>query len=258
MKEFLGRYRLVNKDTLIVQHRDLGFINFIPYLIARAWLSVVYLFRDTNGRDPRWITIPESIWVDYTEYNNLLYQIDEDMNYHGKEMLRLKAHRDSVEKMIKGEIKSLEQDEYTNRGYSEPFMIKISDLGPIGLRFERPKQLWKKILDPKSYGGGRKRASDGVKSTEEYTGNTETSTYTLEDYNPYRMSLENAAYEKGSDRLITYKEPNQQQKGKGKGGNGFNPKNRKWQKEFESKACHDERLALLQQGEDVSDFTPYK
>ncbi len=249
---FLGRYRRVNKDTLIIQKRSIGFLTVIPFIVFSIVDSVLCLL---TGKK-RWLQ--EWLWEDWTEYNNILYQKDEELNRHAKKMEELIAERKLDADLISDESKSLEKDEYATRGYSLPSLFDASKLGPIGLNFVKPEQKWKKLLNPKVYGKGKRTASGKDRGyRENNSGGGSTTAYTLSDYSNYNVAMEEAAYEIGADQLITYREDNNKSNKGNKGGGGRNnqpnPQNRKRQK-GETPEGHQERLDALQANEDVSDW----
>ncbi len=246
MGDLLVRYRSPNKDTLFVQKRTLNVITFAPYLLSRMLISVF------TNRDN---TIPDWIWVDWTDLKNPIHVIDEEMNWHASELERLKTERKAAEDLIKVEIKTLEGDFNETRGYSRPFKISQEKLGPIGLKLQSPGQAWKKILSSKFLGNGRKTASGKDFNEGSIPGGFKT-TYAPDDFSQHALALGEVARENGSDGLVMYKDQ-KQQKGKGGGSNGnFNPSNRKKQK-GESPEGHRDRLEAINNGTDVSNWTPY-
>ena len=196
-------------------------------------------------------------WKDYTNMNNLLYQIDEELNQLAQEMRQLIDDRKKVVDFIASEKKFDERDKNENKGYSAPFVVNTRDLEPIGLNFSEPKQDWRSIIVPKLLGTDRKTVS-GKTISPPMRDRGDTHRYTLDQFKEFAVDIDSQAREDGLTGATVYKEPNKKQQGKGKGSNGggeFNPKNRKKQK-GESPEGHQARLDAISRGDDVSGWDP--
>ena len=250
--EMLVRYRRIDKDTLMVQRRMLNVLTMWFYYPCE-FLIWVFLDRESS--------IPEWAWQDWTLLNNIIFQIDDDMNYHAKMLLQGYHERKSHMAWIKGEVKTLEADKLVTYGFSKPFPLNPDKVKPIGLNFIKPKEEWKKVVNPKLFGTGRKRES-GEDPEENHSGDGDQSSYTLSDFAPYHVQMEDAAAEGGSERVITYREK-KDEKNKGKKNKkkkGFKPRHQQRQEDYgESEEGYQDRMDAIDRGdhEELDKWTPY-
>jgi hypothetical protein len=147
-------------------------------------------------------------------------------------------------KINKAAIKEAERN---NKGYSLEFDLDPSTI-PDKTNRDRPSESWKSVF--KEHLGGGKESRGFLSKREAKRGSRpRREAFTLDQLGGYAHAFDGM---EGLDDVNLWKE----QKRQG-GGGAYNPKSRKWQKNFESQECQQARLAAIQSGEDVSDWQPY-
>lgn len=89
-------------------------------------------------------------WQDWFLINEKEYQIHDRLNYLALEFKELVTELDTQAKVIKANIKEMEDSVLATKGYSEPFLMDVSLVENKIIR-PAPKQDWRAILtnDPK-------------------------------------------------------------------------------------------------------------
>jgi hypothetical protein len=202
-------------------------------------------------------------WYNFTDYQNIVHDVDYRLNSLSEEFLDLIELRSLREKQFDRDVKLTDKDKDQDYGYSEPFLVELSALGTVSLNVKPPKKSWKELPGKLKKLLKQERLTVGgrVIVEDDRAPRSSKSSYVPEEFKQFSGAMGKAAEERGVDNNIVYRSNKDQDKkksdgGGGSGGGSFDPSKRKKQS-GETPEGHSSRMTAMNHGADVSDWKPH-